>query len=100
MGDSSILLYVRRNGSESRADGEDVQEELSQRGIEYKVIDISEKLPFYNNLEITIEGAFAFDFSNLRGVRNPVTPLLLVGNSIFNGKREILSNLDRIKIHR
>jgi hypothetical protein len=60
--------------------------------IKHKIVDVSEKIDLYGN-KVTLEGAFAIDFSSNGRINVPITPLVAADDKFFYGSDEIKSNL-------
>jgi hypothetical protein len=64
--------------------------------IKYILVDLSEQIELYGN-KVTLEGAFAIDFSDNGKVKVPITPLATADDKLFNGAEEINKNLEYLK---
>ena len=64
--------------------------------IKHKIVDLTEKIELYGN-KVTLEGAFAIDFSENGKIKIPITPLVTAGDRLFNGAEEIKRNLEYLR---
>jgi len=90
-----VLLYVNKTSGENQ-EFQELLKKIKELKIKHKIIDLNRKLNLYGN-EISLEGLFALDFSGMRNVNIPVTPLAVAGGRLYSGSREIFENLEYFK---
>lgn len=95
MGNGYVTLFVRRRAQLNQKT-EALIDDLQKLRIKHKIVDITEKIELYGN-KVTLEGAFAMDFSDNGKVKVPTTPLVTVDDKLFNGLEEIKSNLEFLR---
>lgn len=94
MSNGYVVVYVR--GKDESEDAREVLDSFRKYHIKFKVVDLKEKTELYGH-SVSLEGAFAIDFSRkgLKGV--PITPLVSANGKIFSGSREIIKNIGFFK---
>jgi len=95
MADGYVVLYIK--GSPENDDkAKQILEKFEELKIRHKVVNLSEEISLYGN-KITLEGFFALDFSGMRDVKVPLTPLAVAEDKIFNGFDKISEGLDYLR---
>jgi hypothetical protein len=89
MSNGYVVLFIRGKGERDERTRE-ILEDFKAHKIKYKIVDLNEKIELYGS-EVTLEGAFALDFSGNGTV--PTTPLAVADDRRFNGSEEIRKNL-------
>jgi len=95
VGNGYVTLFVRRRAQLNQKT-EALINDLQKLRIKHKIVDVTEKIELYGN-KVTLEGAFAMDFSENGKVKVPTTPLATVDDKLFNGLEEIKSNLEFLR---
>jgi len=91
MSNGYVVLFVK---GKERLDKktQEVLDSFREHKIKHKIVDLHEKIELYGN-KVTLEGAFAIDFSNNGKVAVPITPLVAADDRFFYGSEEIKNNL-------
>jgi len=89
MGNGYVVLYVKGQGK-CDENTKEVLESFQKNKIKHRIVDLTEKIDLYGN-RITLEGAFAIDFSQNKKI--PITPLAAADDKVFSGSEEIRKNL-------
>ena len=91
MSDNYVVLFVRGK-AEKNEKVREVLNDFKEWRIKHRIVDLTEEIQLYGN-KVTLEGAFAIDFSKNGRTRIPVTPFATAGGKIFSGSDKIKENL-------
>lgn len=95
MSDGCVVLFLKYKERPDHKTKE-ILDDFRKFKIRHKIVDLTEKFELYGN-KVTLEGAFAMDFSENGKTKVPITPLATTGEELFNGPEEIKRNLEYLK---